>query len=156
MLYIVKPAARCKPDAIKIHDGPNDITHYINTMKNIRKIVKSIRDCSENTQVLLYGIINRDDGNHNDKISEMNNRMASYSEGQGLIFINNNNNNNKNTTNNNDDDNNNNNNDNDNKAKIEKSQGDSLCRVCRKVDESIVVVSLHRRSTMERMTTWGK
>ena len=119
-------------------------------MKNIRKIVKSIRDCSENTQVLLYGIINRDDGNHNDKISEMNNRMASYSEGQGLIFINNNNNNNnnnKNTNNNNDDDhhnnnnnnnnNNDNNNDNDNKAKIEKSQGDSLCRVCRKVDESI-------------------
>ena len=116
MLYIVKPAARCKSDAIKIHAGPNDITHYINTMKNITKIVKSISDCSENTKVLLYGIINRDDGNHNDKISEMNNRMASYSKGQGLIFINNNNNNNnKNTTTNNDDDNDNNNNNNNNK-----------------------------------------
>ena len=47
------------------------------------------------------------------------------------------------------------------KAKIEKSQGDSLCRMCRKVDEIIdhmlvVVVNLHRRSTREGMITWGK
>ena len=32
-------------------------------MKNIKKIVKSIRDFSENTKVLLFGIINREDGN---------------------------------------------------------------------------------------------
>ena len=55
-------------------------------MKNIRKIVKLIRDCSENTQVLMSGIVNREGGNYNDKIS----RMASDSEGEGLIFINNN------------------------------------------------------------------
>ena len=60
-------------------------------MKNIRKIVKSIRDCSGNTQLLFSGIINREDWNYNDKISEINTRMASYSEGQKLIFINNNN-----------------------------------------------------------------
>ena len=46
------------------------------------------------------------------------------------------------------------------KAKIDKSQGDSLCRVCRKVDESIdhivsAVVNLHR-STREGMITWEK
>ena len=52
--------------------------------------MKSIGDCSENTQVLLSGIINREDGNYNDKISEKNTRMTSYSEGQRLIFINNN------------------------------------------------------------------
>ena len=45
------------------------------------------------------------------------------------------------------------------KAKIDKSQGDSLFRVCRKVDESIdhIVsgcINLHRRSTREGMTTW--
>ena len=91
MLDIVKLAARRKPNPIIIHAGTNDITRDINTMKNIRKIVKSIRDCSKNTQVLLSGIINRDDGNYNDKISEINARMASYSEGQGLTFINNNN-----------------------------------------------------------------
>ena len=60
-------------------------------MKNIRRIEKSIRDCSENTQVLLSGIINREDGNYIDKISEINTKMASYGEGQGRIFINNNN-----------------------------------------------------------------
>ena len=90
MLDIVKPAVKRKPDAIIIHAGINDITRDINTMKKIRKIVKSIRDCSENTQVLLSGIISQEDENYNDKISEINARMASYSEGQGLIFLNNN------------------------------------------------------------------
>ena len=51
------------------------------------------------------------------------------------------------------------------KTKIDKIQGDSLCRVCRKVDESIdhiltsmlvVLVNLHRRSIREGMITWGK
>ena len=92
MLDIVKPAARRKPDAIIIHSGTNDITRDINTMKNIRKIVKSIRDSSENTQVLLSGIMNREDGNYNNKISETNTRMASYRKCQEFIFINNNNN----------------------------------------------------------------
>ena len=47
------------------------------------------------------------------------------------------------------------------KAKIDESQGDSLCRVCRKVDEIIDhIVSgfskLLRRSTREGMITWKK
>ena len=44
------------------------------------------------------------------------------------------------------------------KAKIDKSQGDSLCRMCRKVCIIllVVVVNLHRRSTREGMTTWVK
>ena len=91
MLDIVKQAARRKPEATIIYAGTNNITQDINTMKNIRKIVKSIRDCSKNTQVLLSGIINREDGNSDDKISEINTRMASHSEDQGLIFTNNNN-----------------------------------------------------------------
>ena len=77
MLDIVKPAARRKPDAIIIHARTNDFTRDINTMKNIRKIVKSIRDCAENTQVLLSRIINRKDRNYNYKISEIHTRMAS-------------------------------------------------------------------------------
>ena len=42
--------------------------------------MKLIRDCSENTQVLFSGIINREDRNHSDKISEINTRMASYND----------------------------------------------------------------------------
>ena len=91
MLDIVKPAAGRKPDTIIIHAGTNDITRDINSMKTTRKIVKSIRDCSENTQVLLSGIINLEEGNYNDKISEIDTRMASYCESQGLIFLNDNN-----------------------------------------------------------------
>ena len=86
---LAKPAVRRKLDAIIIRAETNDITRDVNTMKNIKKTVKSIRVFSENTQVLFSGIISREDGNYNDKISEINKRMASYSEGQGLIFINN-------------------------------------------------------------------
>ena len=58
MLDIVKPAGRSKHDVIIIYSGTNGITTDINTMKNVRKIVKSIQECSEKTQVLLSGIIN--------------------------------------------------------------------------------------------------
>ena len=80
MLHIAKPAARRKPDTIIIHVGTNNITRDITMMKNIKKIVKLIRDCSENTQVLFSGIINREDRNHSDEISEINTRMASYND----------------------------------------------------------------------------
>ena len=49
------------------------------------------------------------------------------------------------------------------KAKIDKSQGDSLCRVCRKVDESIdhIISGCNKfaqkyKRTREGMTTWEK
>ena len=48
------------------------------------------------------------------------------------------------------------------KARIDKSQKDSLCRVFRKVDESIdhivsgYILNLHRRSTRQGMITWEK
>ena len=54
--------------------------------------MKAIRDSSQNTQVLMPGIINQEGDNYNDKISKLNTKMASYREGQGLIFMNNNNN----------------------------------------------------------------
>ena len=44
------------------------------------------------------------------------------------------------------------------KERLDKSQGDSLCRVCRKVYIilSVVAVNLHRRSTREGMITLEK
>ena len=44
------------------------------------------------------------------------------------------------------------------KAKIEKSQGNSLCRVCRKVDESIdhTVSCCSKLALKECMITWEK
>ena len=53
---------------------------------------RSIRDYLENTQVLLSGIINREDGNYNNNNREINIRMVSCSEVQEFIFINSNNN----------------------------------------------------------------
>ena len=44
------------------------------------------------------------------------------------------------------------------KVKIDKSQGDSLCRVCRKVDESIdhIVSCCSKLALKECMITWEK
>ena len=53
---------------------------------------RSIMDYLENTQVLLSGIINQEDGNYNDNNnSEINIRMVSCDQVQEFIFINNNN-----------------------------------------------------------------
>ena len=48
--------------------------------------MKSIRDCAENMWALWSGIINSEDGNHNDKMSEINTRQTSYSTGQEHIL----------------------------------------------------------------------
>ena len=53
----------------------------------------SIRDYTENTVVLLSGVINGEDGNYNDNNSEINIRMVWCNEVQKFIFINDNNNN---------------------------------------------------------------
>ena len=53
---------------------------------------RSIRDYLENTQVLLSGTINREDGNYNNNNCELNIRIVSCSEVQEFIFINSNNN----------------------------------------------------------------
>ena len=58
----------------------------INTMKNIKEIVKSIMDCSENMQVLFSGIVTGEEGNRNHKFSGIKARMTSYSEGRGLFL----------------------------------------------------------------------
>ena len=86
LLYIVKPAAWRKPDAIIIYAGTNDIMPDINTMKNIKEIVKSIMDCSENMQVLFSGIVKGEEGNRNHKFSGIKARMTSYSEGRGRFY----------------------------------------------------------------------
>ena len=56
------------------------------------------RDYSENTQVLLSGVTDGEDGNHNDNNSEISTRTASCSEVHEFFFINNNNNNNIDST----------------------------------------------------------
>ena len=57
LLDIVKPATSRKADAVIIYAGTNDIMRDINTMKNIKETVKSVKDCSENMKVLFSRII---------------------------------------------------------------------------------------------------
>ena len=72
-----------------------------NASVTCEETTRSIKDYSENAQMLLSGVINGEDGNYNDKNSEINIRMVLRSEVQEIIFINSNSNSNNNNNNNN-------------------------------------------------------
>lgn len=57
-------------------------------MNNVRKILKSIWEYLENTQILLSGLIKREDGHYSNEVYKVNTNMAAYSEGSGIVFIN--------------------------------------------------------------------
>ena len=70
MIDYIKPFGRKKPDTILLHVGKNYLTKGINTMKNIKKCVKAIRelDNSENIQIGFSSIMNRSDENFQKKL----------------------------------------------------------------------------------------
>ena len=70
MIDYIKPFARKKLDTILLHVGKNDLTKGINTMKNIKKCVKAIRelDNSEYIQIGFSSIMNRSDENFQKKL----------------------------------------------------------------------------------------
>ena len=71
MTDYIKPIARKKADTILLHVGTNDLTKGINTMKNVRKCVKPIRelDNSENIHIGFSSIMHRFDKDFPKEIS---------------------------------------------------------------------------------------
>ena len=49
----IKPIIRRKPDALIIHIGTNDLTSNIDTVKQLKSIVKSIRDGTPHTKIAV-------------------------------------------------------------------------------------------------------
>ena len=43
MLDYIKPIVRRKPDVLVIHTGTSDLTNGINTMKEVRQLVKCVK-----------------------------------------------------------------------------------------------------------------
>ena len=87
----VKPILRKNPDAIIIHSGTNDVTNDKPTKKKIKKVVKLIEDTNPAIQVIISGLIHREDPEVNDEIASINNQLESYCNSKNFLFVNNDN-----------------------------------------------------------------
>ena len=60
---LIKPVIRKKPDAFIIHAGTNDLINGTNTIKQVRKITKTIQEMEDSGKIGIgfSGIIQRTD-----------------------------------------------------------------------------------------------
>ena len=65
MLDYIKPIVRGKPDVLVIHTGTNDLKNGVNTMKEVRQLVKCMKelDKEEEVKIGFSSVINRSDRN---------------------------------------------------------------------------------------------
>ena len=74
MLDYIKPIVRRKPDVLVIHTGTNDLTNGVNTMKEVRQLVKCVKelDKEEEVKIGFSSVINRSDRNLEKEIVDLN------------------------------------------------------------------------------------
>ena len=89
----IKPVIRKKPDAAIIHARTNDLTNGTITMKQVRKITKTIQEMEDSGKIGIgfSGIIQRADRNFKDQIKETNDKLKRYCEGNGFVYVDNDN-----------------------------------------------------------------
>ena len=89
----ITPVSRKKPDAVIIHAGTNDLTNGTNTMKQVRKIVKTIQEMEDSGKIgiVFSGVIQRVHRNFKDQIKETNDKLKRYYEGNGFVYVDNDN-----------------------------------------------------------------
>ena len=63
----IRPSLRKEPDQIIIHAGTNDLTNDHNYLKNVKKIVKMVRETCKNTKLCFSPMIWRTDRKDIDK-----------------------------------------------------------------------------------------
>ena len=93
MLDYIKPTVRRKPDVLVIHTGTNDLTNGVNTMKEVRQLVKCVKelDKEEEVKIGFSSVINRSDRNLEKEIVDLNLKLKRYCEGNQFLFIDNDN-----------------------------------------------------------------
>ena len=74
-----------------IHTGTNDLTNVVNTIKEIRKIVKCVRDLDidKKVNVGFSSVISRFDRNLGQEITNLNLELKRSCEGNNFLFADN-------------------------------------------------------------------
>ena len=92
LIGYVKPVVRKKkPDFLVIHTRTNDLTNDVTTMKEIRKIVKCVRDLDKDKKVNIgfSSVISKSDRNLDQEIRDLNLKLKRYREGNNFLFVDN-------------------------------------------------------------------
>ena len=87
----IKPVVRKNPNFLVIHSGTNNLTNGVNTMKEIRKLVKCLRDLDKDEKVNFgfSSVISRSDRNLGQEIRDLNLKLKRYCEGNNFLFADN-------------------------------------------------------------------
>ena len=91
LIDYIKPVVRKKTDFLVIHTGTDDLTNGVNTVKEIRKRVKCVRDLDKDKKVniVFSSVINRSDRNLGQEIRDLNMKLKRYCEGNNFLFVDN-------------------------------------------------------------------
>ena len=93
MLDYIKPIVRRKSHVLVIHTRTNYLTNGVNTMKEVRQLVKCVKelDKEEEVKIGFSSVINRSDRNLEKEIVDLNLKLKRYCEGNQFLFIDNDN-----------------------------------------------------------------
>ena len=93
MLDYIKPIVRRKRYVLVIHTGTNDLTNGVKTMKEVRQLVKCVKelDKEEEVKIGFSSVINRSDRNLEKEIADLNLKLKWYCEGNQFLFTDNDN-----------------------------------------------------------------
>ena len=86
----IKPSFRKAPEQIIIHAGTNDISNNTNYLKNVKKIVKLVKENCKDTKLSFSSVICRTDiKDITDTINITNSQLENYCKQQNMLFIDN-------------------------------------------------------------------
>ena len=86
----IKPSLRKAPEQIIIHAGTNDISNNTSYLKNVKKIVKLVKENCKDTKLSFSSVICRSDVKDiADTINTTNSHLQNYCKQQNVGFIDN-------------------------------------------------------------------
>ena len=86
----IKPSLRKAPEETIIHAGTNDISNNTNYLKNVKKIVRLVKENCKDTKLSFFSVICRTNiKDITDTINTTNSHLENYCKQQNLGFIDN-------------------------------------------------------------------
>ena len=90
-IYRQNIVVRKKTNFLVIHNGTNDLTNSVNTMKEIKKLVRCVKDLDKDKDLNIgfLSVISRFDRNLDQEIRDINLKLKRYCEGNNFLFVDN-------------------------------------------------------------------